>query len=89
MESLLLQFERKAVMNFEGYVLPTSAVTYSPLETPHTRVVEYKFLLHQTSQHTVWFIEYLIEDVQPFCPMKGEQLKKFVVYDAEPRKLLM
>ena len=70
-----LQFERRALLNHEGYWQPASVVNYPSLDTPHTRIVEYKHMLHQKSPHSVLFTEYPADDGEPFYPVPTERNK--------------
>lgn len=64
-----LSFERIVFRNVPGYVQPASHVNYPGLEYPFTRSIEYKWLLHQKSDHTVIFREYSSASGEPYYPV--------------------
>lgn len=74
-----LEFKRVAVMNHSGTMFPVSQVNYPSMQFPYTRVVEYKHLLRQKSQHTVLYYEYSTDVGEPYYPVPSE--RNHVLYD--------
>lgn len=72
-----LDFERKVVKDLgdKGTFQPKFVVNHPSSETDFTRIVEYKHLLNQTSQHTILFIERSKDGGEPYYPVPNEENK--------------
>eukprot|EP00536_Pseudo-nitzschia_multiseries_P010866 jgi/Psemu1/297693/fgenesh1_pm.348_\ len=72
-----LDFERKVVRNTgdRGTFQPKFVVNHPSSDTNFTRIVEYKHLLNQTSEHTVLFIERSKDGGEPYYPVPNEKNK--------------
>ena len=58
---------------------PNSVVNYPTLETPFTRIVEYKHFLNQKSDHTIIVKETTNDTGEPYYPVPNE--KNFKLYN--------
>lgn len=73
-----LRFERIEYLNHIGYVQTAPVVNYPSLEFPFTRVVEYKQLPLQASNHSVLFREYPSAEGEPYYPIPtAENRRKY------------
>jgi len=72
-----LDFERQVVRNIghRGYYQPKFVVNHPSAEVNFTRIVEYKHLLNQTSEHTVLFVERSKDGGEPYYPVPNEENK--------------
>ena len=52
---------------------PGLVVNYPKLETPYSRVVEYRHLPGQKSSHTVYFQEYFSDNGEPYYPVRNKR----------------
>ena len=64
-----LRFEKVEVMNHKGFVLPSPVVNYPSLDYPYTRIVEYKQLPMQISNHSILVREYPSATGEPYYPI--------------------
>ncbi len=72
-----LDFERKVVKDVglrETYQ-PKFVVNHPSADANFTRIVEYKHLLNQTSEHTILFIERSKDGGEPYYPVPNEENK--------------
>lgn len=67
--SLDFQWE---VYKTNGFYQPTSQVNYPGLETPFTRIVEYKHLLNQPSEYTIITKETSSDIGEPYYPVPNK-----------------
>jgi len=72
-----LDFERKVVRNVgdRGTFQPKFVVNHPSATSNFTRIVEYKHLLNQTSEHTILFIERSKDGGEPYYPVPNEENK--------------
>eukprot|EP00531_Pseudo-nitzschia_arenysensis_P004304 CAMPEP_0116116844 /NCGR_PEP_ID=MMETSP0329-20121206/1254_1 /TAXON_ID=697910 /ORGANISM="Pseudo-nitzschia arenysensis, Strain B593" /LENGTH=493 /DNA_ID=CAMNT_0003610365 /DNA_START=53 /DNA_END=1534 /DNA_ORIENTATION=- len=72
-----LDFERKVVkdIGLRETFQPKFVVNHPSAETNFTRIVEYKHLLNQTSEHTILFIERSKDGGEPYYPVPNEENK--------------
>jgi len=76
-----LSFERVVKDNTPGYFQPASVVNHPQAmdvngnEVDFTRIVEYKHLLNQTSDKTIYFIERSTDDGEPYYPVPNDENK--------------
>ncbi|MGK3742385.1 MAG: UDP-galactopyranose mutase [Bacillariaceae sp.] len=72
-----LDFERKIVRDTgaRGTFQPKFVVNHPSAETDFTRIVEYKHLLNQTSDHTILFVERSKDGGEPYYPVPNEENK--------------
>jgi len=72
-----LDFERKVVRDTgeRGTFQPKFVVNHPSAETDFTRIVEYKHLLNQTSDHTILFVERSKDGGEPYYPVPNEENK--------------
>ena len=71
-----LRFEKQVVRNHAGYVQPASQVNYPSTQYNFTRIVEYKWFLHQKSPHSILFKEYSSSDGEPYYPVPSPRNKQ-------------
>lgn len=69
-----LDFERKVAWDTQ-YFQPMSVVNHPGMDDNYTRIVEYKHLLHQSSPHTVYFIERSKDGGEPYYPVPNKENK--------------
>ena len=77
-----LSFERVVQHDTPGYFQPAPVVNYpqandmdgNPVD--YTRIVEYKHLLNQTSNHTIYFIERSKDGGEPYYPVPNIENKE-------------
>ncbi len=77
-----LSFERVVQHDTPGYFQPAPVVNYpqandvdgNPVD--YTRIVEYKHLLNQTSNHTIYFIERSKDGGEPYYPVPNNENKE-------------
>ena len=72
-----LDFERQVVKDIgltETYQ-PKFVVNHPSADANFTRIVEYKHLLNQTSEHTILFIERSKDSGEPYYPVPNEENK--------------
>lgn len=70
-----LDFERQVVWNTD-FFQPAFVVNHPSIEDNYTRIVEYKHLLNQSSQHTVVFIERSTDSGEPYYPVPNLENKE-------------
>merc|ERR1712238_190060 len=72
-----LEFERKVIRDTgdRGYFQSKFVVNHPSADTNFTRIVEYKHLLNQTSDHTVIFVERAKDGGEPYYPVPNEENK--------------
>jgi len=76
-----LSFERVVKDNTPGYFQPASVVNHPQAtdvdgkEVDFTRIVEYKHLLNQTSDKTIYFIERSKDGGEPYYPVPNDENK--------------
>ena len=70
-----LNFERVVAWNTSGFFQPAFVVNHPSVDDNFTRIVEYKHLLNQTSQHTVVFIERSTDNGEPYYPVPNLENK--------------
>jgi len=72
-----LDFERRVVKDVgaTGTFQPKFVVNHPSLEDDFTRIVEYKHLLNQTSDHTVIFVERSKDGGEPYYPVPNLENK--------------
>eukprot|EP00986_Skeletonema_menzelii_P009805 scaffold4576_cov128-Skeletonema_menzelii.AAC.3 len=76
-----LSFERVVKDNTPGYFQPASVVNHPQAtdvdgkEVDFTRIVEYKHLLNQTSDKTIYFIERSKDGGEPYYPVPNDDNK--------------
>lgn len=63
-----IHFEVERIQNM-NYYQPNSVVNHPSLETPYTRIVEYKHFLNQSSPHTTIVKEFPCKEGEPFYPV--------------------
>jgi len=74
-----LSFERVVQKDTPGYFQPASVVNHPQAqnmdgeEVDFTRIVEYKHLLNQTSDHTIYFIERSTDEGDPYYPVPNQE----------------
>jgi len=74
-----LSFERVVQKDTPGYFQPASVVNHPQAqnmdgeEVDFTRIVEYKHLLNQTSDHTIFFIERSTDEGDPYYPVPNQE----------------
>lgn len=61
-----LSFERLVYYNHSGYVQPASQLNFPSLDFPYTRSIEYKWFLHQKSNHSIIFREFSSAHGEPY-----------------------
>lgn len=69
-----LNFERRVVRDVD-YFQPSLVVNHPSLNVNYTRIVEYKHMLNQSSQHTVLFYERSKEGGEPYYPVPTSKNK--------------
>jgi UDP-galactopyranose mutase len=72
-----LDFERKVMMNVgrNKTFQPAFVVNHPSTDDNYTRIVEYKHLLNQTSDHTIMFIERSKDGGEPYYPVPNLENK--------------
>ena len=77
-----LSFERVVQHDTPGYYQPAAVVNH-PQDTneqgepiDYTRIVEYKHLLNQTSDSTIYFVERSTDDGEPYYPVPNDENKE-------------
>ena len=76
-----LSFERVVKDDTPGFFQPASVVNHPQAtdangnEVDYTRIVEYKHLLNQTSDKTIYFIERSTDDGEPYYPVPNDENK--------------
>jgi UDP-galactopyranose mutase len=72
-----LDFERRVVYNtgIDGFFQPKFVVNHPAAATDFTRIVEYKHLLNQTSNHTILFVERSKAGGEPYYPIPNDENK--------------
>lgn len=70
-----LNFQRKVYLDTK-YFQPRAQVNYPSLKYPFTRIIEYKHLLHQRSNHTIVFFEYSSAKGDPYYPVPSQRNQK-------------
>lgn len=76
-----LEFERVVQKNTPGYFQSAAVVNHPQSkdmegnEVDYTRIVEYKHLLNQKSDHTVYFIERSKDGGEPYYPVPNKENK--------------
>lgn len=73
-----LDFERKVVRNIgdRETFQPKFVVNHPSADTNFTRIVEYKHVLNQTSDHTILFIERSKDGGEPYYPVPNDENKE-------------
>ena len=77
-----LSFERVVQKDTPGYFQEASVVNHPQShnvngeEVDFTRIVEYKHLLNQTSDHTIYFIERSKDGGEPYYPVPNQENKE-------------
>lgn len=69
-----LDFQRGVQKN-KDYMLPLSVVNYPSRDYSHTRIVEYKHYLNQSSPHTIFFFEHSKDGGEPYYPVPNKENK--------------
>jgi UDP-galactopyranose mutase len=72
-----LDFERRVIHNTgqDGFFQPKFVVNHPVATTSFTRIVEYKHMLNQTSNHTILFYERSKDDGDPYYPIPNDKNK--------------
>ena len=76
-----LDFEQVVQKNTPGYFQPAPVVNHPQFEDvkgnkiDYTRIVEYKHLLNQTSDHTIYVIERSKDGGEPYYPVPNQENK--------------
>ncbi|KAL7553756.1 hypothetical protein ACHAWF_017073 [Thalassiosira exigua] len=76
-----LSFERVVQHDTPGHYQPASVVNHPQTKDPdgkvvdYTRIVEYKHMLNQTSDSTVYFVERSTDDGEPYYPVPNKKNK--------------
>ena len=76
-----LDFEQVVQKDTPGYFQPAPVVNHPQLEdekgnkVDYTRIVEYKHLLNQTSNHTIYVIERSKDGGEPYYPVPNQENK--------------
>jgi UDP-galactopyranose mutase len=72
-----LDFERKVLLNIgeKKTFQPKFVVNHPSTDDNYTRIVEYKHLLNQNSNHTIMFIERSKDGGEPYYPVPNEENK--------------
>ena len=68
-----LRFEHIKVLHHQGFVQPAPVINYPSLEFPYTRIVEYKQLPFQRSNHSILVREYSSKEGEPYYPVPNAQ----------------
>lgn len=77
-----LSFQRVVQHDTPGYYQPAAVVNHPQDTNEHgdpidyTRIVEYKHLLNQTSDSTIYFIERSTDDGEPYYPVPNDENKE-------------
>jgi len=60
---------KKEIYYYKNYYQTNSVVNHPDIETPYTRITEYKHILNQKSPHTIIFKEYSSDTGEPYYPV--------------------
>jgi len=77
-----LSFERVVQRDTPGYFQPAAVVNHPQShdvdgkEVDYTRIVEYKHMLEQKSDHTIYYIERSTDDGEPYYPVPNVENKE-------------